>query len=95
MEAILVTTTEGHERLERARDRFAQAAKQREDEEPQRKRHRPEGGRQPQRHQHRVFEATTRKEASVAAVRHWRLRQRYRHLNHRHLQNGVWNRRPT
>ena len=43
MEAILVTTTEGHERLERARDRFAQAAKEREDEEPQRKRHRPEG----------------------------------------------------
>ena len=27
METILVTTTEGHERLERARDRFAQAAK--------------------------------------------------------------------
>ena len=27
MELILVTTTEGHERLERARDRFAQAAK--------------------------------------------------------------------
>ena len=48
MEAILVTTTEGHERLERARDRFAQAAREREDEEPQRKRHRPEGeGRQP------------------------------------------------
>ena len=43
MEAILVTTTEGHERLERARDRFAQTAKEREDEEPQRKRHRPEG----------------------------------------------------
>ena len=42
MGAILVTTTEGHERLERARDRFAQAAKEREDEEPQR-RHRPEG----------------------------------------------------
>ena len=43
MGAILVTTTEGHERLERARDRFAQAAKEREDEELQRKRHRPEG----------------------------------------------------
>ena len=28
MEAILMTTTEGHERLERARDRFAQAAKE-------------------------------------------------------------------
>ena len=34
MEAILSTTTEGHDRLERARDRFAQAAKEREDEEP-------------------------------------------------------------
>ena len=43
MEAILVTTTEGHERLEPARDRFAQAAKEREDEEPQRKRRRPKG----------------------------------------------------
>ena len=43
IEAILVTTTEGHERLERARDRFAHAAKEREDAEPQRKRHRPEG----------------------------------------------------
>ena len=48
MEAILVTTTEGHEQLEPARDRFAQAAKEREDEEPQRKRRRPKGeGRQP------------------------------------------------
>ena len=28
MEAILMTTTEGHERVERARDRFAQAAKE-------------------------------------------------------------------
>ena len=43
MEAILMTTTEGHERLERARDRFAQAAKEPGVEEPQRKRHRPEG----------------------------------------------------
>ena len=42
VEKILSTTTEGHERLERARDRFAQAAKEREDGEPQRKRHRPE-----------------------------------------------------
>ena len=41
MEAILVTTTEGHERLERARDRFAQ--------EPQRKGHRPEGEEAPSR----------------------------------------------
>ena len=48
MERILSTTTEGHERLERARDRFAQADKEPQDEEPQRKRHRPEGeGRQP------------------------------------------------
>ena len=48
MEAILVTTTEGHMRLERAQERFAQVAKEPEDEEPQRKRHRPEGeGRQP------------------------------------------------
>ena len=48
METILLTTTERHERLERARDRFAQVAKEPEDEEPQRKRHRPEGdGRQP------------------------------------------------
>ena len=43
METILSTTTEGHERLERARDRFAQVAKEPEDEEPERKRHRPEG----------------------------------------------------
>ena len=48
METILSTTTEGHERQERARDRFVQAAKELEDEEPRRKRHRPEGeGRQP------------------------------------------------
>ena len=40
METILWTITKGHERLERARDRFAQVAK---DEAPQRKRHRPEG----------------------------------------------------
>ena len=38
METILLTTTEGHERLERA-----QVAKEPEDEEPQRNRHRPEG----------------------------------------------------
>ena len=37
MEAILMTTTEGHERLERARDRFAQAAKEPSVEELQRK----------------------------------------------------------
>ena len=43
METMLATTTEGHERLERARDRFAQAAKEPGAEEPQRKRHRPEG----------------------------------------------------
>ena len=38
-----MTTTEGHERLGRARDRFAQVAKERGVEEPQPKRHRPEG----------------------------------------------------
>ena len=43
METILSTTTEGHERLARARDRFAQAAKEPGVEEPQRNRHRPEG----------------------------------------------------
>ena len=43
METILLTTTEGHERLERARDCFAQVAREPEDEEPQRKRHRLEG----------------------------------------------------
>ena len=34
---------EGHERLHRARDRFAQAAKEQVDQEPQRKRNNPEG----------------------------------------------------
>ena len=43
MEAILITTTEGHQRLERARHRFAQAAKEPRVEEPQRKRQRLEG----------------------------------------------------
>ena len=43
MEAILRTTTQGHERLERARYRFAQAAKDPGVEEPQRKRHLPQG----------------------------------------------------
>ena len=43
METILSTSTEGHEGLERARDRFSQVAKEREDEEPLCKRHRPEG----------------------------------------------------
>ena len=43
-----MTTTEGHARLERARDGFSQVAKEPEDEEPQCKRHRPEGdGEQP------------------------------------------------
>ena len=46
----LMTTTEGHERLERARDRFAQAAKEPGVEKPQRKRHRPEGSLQRHRH---------------------------------------------
>ena len=74
--AILSTTTEGHERLERARDRFAQAATEPEEEKPQRKRHRPEGEwsnllRRPEK---RTAEA-------VAAVRRCHLR----HLRHRHL----------
>ena len=43
MESILMTTTEGHVRQERARDRFAPAAKEPGVEEAQRKRHRPEG----------------------------------------------------
>ena len=43
METMLSTTTEGHERLERARDRFAQAAKEPGGEKHQRNRHRPEG----------------------------------------------------
>ena len=48
MEAILVTTTEGHMRLERARERFAQFAEEPSVMESHRKRHRPEGeGRQP------------------------------------------------
>ena len=48
METILWTTTEGYKQLERARDRFAQAANEPEDEALQRKRHRPEGeGEQP------------------------------------------------
>ena len=43
----MLTTTDGHELFERARDRFAQAAKEPQDEEPQRKRHLPDiGGRQ-------------------------------------------------
>ena len=75
METILATTTDGHGRLERARDRFAQAA-----EEPE-----------VQRHQHQV---TTGKGVAAAAVRRCRLRQHHRHWNHRHLPNGVWNRRP-
>ena len=84
METILATTTESHGRLERARDRFAQAAKEPGVEEPQRKTHRPEGeGGSLQCHKHQV---TTGKE--VAAVRRCLLRQ------HRHLQNGVWNHRP-
>ena len=43
MEAILVTTTEGHMRLERARERFAQFAEEPGVMESSRKRHRPEG----------------------------------------------------
>ena len=86
-----MTTTEGHERLERARDRFAQAAKEPGVEEPQRKRHRSEGeGSSLWRHRHQV---TTRKEVAAAAVRRCRLSLRHRHLNH-HLKNEVWTRKP-
>ena len=88
---ILSTTTEGHERLDRARDRFAQVAKEPGVMGARDIALRAKGG-SLSRHQHRVFEATTRKEAAVAAVRRCRLRHRL--LNHRHLQNGVWNRRP-
>ena len=73
MEAILVTTTEGHERLERARERFAQAAKEREDEEPQRTRHCPEGeGEQPL--------APSASGVLSNVLRRYRLCQHHRHL---------------
>ena len=78
VETILLTSTEGHERLERARDSFAQAAKDLEGERGCLS-----------RHQHRVFEAITRKEAAKEAVRCCRLRLRHRHWNHRHLEKGV------
>ena len=90
METTLLTITEGHERLERARDRFAQAAKEPGVEESQRKRHRPEGeGGCLSRHQHRVSEATTRKVVAAAAVRRC-----HRPLNRHHLQNEIWTRKP-
>ena len=84
METIWSTTTESHERLERARDRFAQAAK-----EPGVSARgialRAKGGSlKRQRHQ-----VTTRKEAAAAAARRCHLR-----LRHRHLKNGFWNTRP-
>ena len=88
METILSTTTDGDERLERARDRFAQAAKELEDEEPQRKRRRPEGeGEQPLA----PLGEGGSSSSSSGSVRH---RRRHHHLNHWHLQNGDWNRRP-
>ena len=87
METILATTTEGRGRLERGRDRFAQAAKEADVEEPQRKRHCPEGeGWEPLA----PSRSNNQKEAAVAAVRRYHLR----HLIHHHLQNGVWNKRP-
>ena len=100
MGPLLMTTSEGHQRLERARDRFAQVAKESEDEGPQRKRHRVEGEGEGSllRHQHQqwwswVSEATTKKVAAVAAVQRCRFRLRHRHLNHHHrLKNEVWNR---
>ena len=97
MEAILSTTTEGHERLERARGRFAQVAKEPEDEEPQRKRHRHEGkGRQPLAPPASGVRSNYQEGAAVAAVQSCRLRHRlrHRHLNHHNLQNGAWNSRP-
>ena len=84
MEAILMTTTEGRQRLERARDRFAQAAKgtgvSARDIALRAK------GRSLKRQRHQV---TTGKEVAAAAVRRCHLR-----LRHRHLKNGVWNTRP-
>ena len=48
MDTIVSTSTKDHERLERVRDRFSQVTKEREEKEPQRKGHRPEGlARQP------------------------------------------------
>ena len=80
METILATTTEGRGRLERGRDRFAQAAKEADVEEPQRKRHCPEGeGWEPLA----PSRSNNQKEAAVAAVRRYHLR----HLIHHHLQN--------
>ena len=87
MEAILMTTTEGHERLERARDRFAHVAKEPGVEEPQRKRHRPEGeGREPLAP---LASSNYQEGVAAAAVRRCNLR-----LHHRHLKNGFWNTRP-
>ena len=86
METILSTTTEGHERLERARDRFAQAAKEPQDEAPQRKRHRPEG--EGGQHLEPPGEGGSSGSSSGSALPpapppghgHW---------CHRHLQNGA------
>ena len=87
MEAILMTTTEGHGRLERARDRFAQAAKEPGVEEPQRKRHRPEGeGRQPPAP---PASSSYREGVAVAAFRRCCLRLRHRRLNRHYSKNGA------
>ena len=62
METILSTTIEDHERLERARDCFAQVAKEPEDEElSARDIALRAKGSSLSRLQHPVFEATTRK----------------------------------
>ena len=94
MEAILSTTTEGHERLEHAIVLLWPPRNGRMRSLSARDMALRAKGSSLSRHQHRVFEGTTRKEAAVAAVRHCRLRQRHHHFNHRRLQNGVRNRRP-
>ena len=90
MEAILMTTNERHERLERARDRCAQAAKEPR-VEPQRRRHRPEGeGVQPL-----ALSASSNRRERVAAttVRRCHLRQRHRHLNRHQKKKQHWNKK--
>ena len=80
MEAILMTTNEGHERLEQARDRFAQASAR--DIALRAK------GSSLLRHRHQV---TTGKAVAAAAVR-CRLRLRHRQLNHHQTGFGTRNR---
>ena len=100
MEANLMTTTEGHERPERACDRFTKAPRNLGWRSPSASdiALRAKGGSLP-RHRHlpwcsRGSEATTWKVKAVAVVCRCCLRLRHRHLNHRRLQNEVWNRKP-